>query len=69
MNETNKRKDYGILKQILYNNKYDTKIVNNINPKNDVQEQKEVKTKTIWAKFTYVGRQTRLITMLFKNSV
>lgn len=32
---------------------------------NDVQEQKKVKTKTKWAKLTYAGRQTKLITALF----
>ena len=50
INETKKegkKKEYDILKQILYDNKYDTRILNIINPTNDVQEQKEVKTKTM----------------------
>jgi hypothetical protein len=34
----------------------------------DEQEHKEVKTQTRLAKLTYVGRQTKFITKLFKNS-
>jgi hypothetical protein len=44
MNETNKRKNDPI-KQILYNSKYYTRILNKITRTNDVQEQREVKTK------------------------
>ena len=61
MNESNKRKENATIKQILYNNKYNTKILNKITRTNDVQEQKEVITKTKWAKFRYVGRQTKFI--------
>ena len=56
------------IKQILYNNKYDKRILNIITITNDVQEQKEVIAKTKWAKLTYVGRQTNCITQFFKNS-
>ena len=34
----------------------------------DEQEHKEAKTQTRWAKLTYVGRQTKFTTKLFKNS-
>jgi len=34
----------------------------------DEQEHKEVKTRRRWAKLTYVGRQTKFITKLFRNS-
>jgi hypothetical protein len=50
------------IKQILYNNKYDTRILNKITWTNDVQEKKKVKTQTKWGKFTYVGWQTKFIT-------
>jgi hypothetical protein len=43
-----------------------TKILNKITRKIDEQIENEVKTKTKWAKFTYVGRQTKFITKLFK---
>jgi hypothetical protein len=56
------------MKAILYNNKYDKAILNKIIRKNDAQEQKGEKTQTKWVKFTYVGRQTKFITKLFKNS-
>ena len=45
MNEKNKRKEYDTLKQILYNNKYGTRILNDITRTNAVKEQKEVKNK------------------------
>ena len=32
------------------------------------QGQKEERTKTKWATFIYVGRQTKFITKLFKNT-
>ena len=67
--ETNKRKEYDTIKQILHNNKYDVKILEKITPTSDTQTQeRKEKTKTKWAKFTYVGRQTKFITKLFKNT-
>ena len=44
MNETNKRKEYDIIKQILCNNKYDVKILNEITHTTDTQTQNEIKT-------------------------
>ena len=35
----------------------------------DTEEQNQESTKTEWAKITYVGRQTKFITKLFKNKV
>lgn len=35
---------------------------------NDVRERMEAKTKIKWAKFTYVGGQTKFINKLFKTS-
>jgi hypothetical protein len=64
--KTNKIKENYTIKQIFNNRNY-TRILNKITRKNYVQEQKEVKTKTKWPKFTYVGRQTKFITR-FKNS-
>jgi hypothetical protein len=57
------KKENDTIKQILYNNKYGTAILNKVNRTKDVQEHKEGK-----AKFTYVGRQTTFINKLFKNS-
>jgi len=41
------------MKQIIHNNKYD-------------QEQDNQQKR--WAKFTYIGRETRHITKLFRNT-
>lgn len=67
MNETNKRNENDTIKQVLYNSKYDIRILNKITLTNDVQEQQEVKIKTKWTKFTHVGRQNKFITRVFKN--
>ena len=67
--ERNKQKKENVaIKQILYNNKYDTRILNKIILTNDVQEPKEVTAKNKWAKFTYVRRQNKFFTQLFKNT-
>jgi len=58
MNETNKRKKKcNIIKQILYNNKCDVKILNEITHTTDTQTQNEIKLKKKGggAKFTCVG--------------
>jgi hypothetical protein len=55
------KKEYDTIKQILYNNKYDVNILDRM------KAHKEAKTKTKWAKFTYIRRQTKFITKLFKN--
>jgi hypothetical protein len=70
INETNKRQEYYTIKQILNNNEYDVKILNRINGKTDTKTRIEAKkkAKTKWAKFTYIGRQPKFITKLFKNS-
>ena len=77
INDTNKKKEYDTIKQIMRNNKYDTqisdKIISTINAKTKTQTQKETfnietKSKTRWATFTYVGQQTKFITKLFKNT-
>jgi hypothetical protein len=53
------------LKQILHNNKYNTTVLNKIT--NKKQEQDNQNTK--WAKFTYIRKETRFITKLFKNTI
>jgi len=43
MNQTDKRNERDTMKDILYNNKYDTAVLNKIVRRNDAQEQKEKK--------------------------
>jgi hypothetical protein len=61
MKETNERKEYDTIKQILHNNKYDVKILNEITRTTDIQTQNEIKG----GGFTYFGRRTKFITKLF----
>ena len=60
------KKEYDRLKQILHNNKYDTSILHKVSNKNNKREHDTQKTK--WPKFTYMGKEIRLITNLFKNT-
>ena len=75
MNETNKKKEYYTAKQILLNNQYDPKMLdkaiekinsikNNEMEKNTEKESTttQIKPRTKWDKFTYVGNQTKFIT-------
>jgi hypothetical protein len=65
LNTTNKEKENKTIKQILCNNKY-------ICPKKSTTTVNKVKqntSKTKWAKFTYVGKETKLVTRLFKNTL
>ena len=55
------------IKQIIHNNRYEISTLDNVKrskkPKHKHDNQNEK-----WAKFTYVGRETRHITTLFKNT-
>ena len=76
MNDENKRWEHLIAKQILANNQYDRKILDNTiekftktkkrEPEEQIQDNNTTTTK--WAKFTYVGTQTEFITKLLKNT-
>ena len=58
---------------ILHNNKHDTllldKVISSINTKLHIQQETSItQTKRKWATFTYVGRQIKFMTKLFKNT-
>jgi len=55
-----------IVTQIVKNNMYETQTLNRICRKREKQEQDNRKKK--WARFTYMGKETRYITKLFKNT-
>jgi hypothetical protein len=59
-------KEKDTIQQILVNNKYDPSITEEI--KNKKNHQKHDTEGTKWAKFTYIGRETRFITKIFKKS-
>jgi hypothetical protein len=54
------------IQQILGNNKYDPSILEEI--KNKKKHKKHDIERTKWAKFTHIGRETKFITKIFKNS-
>jgi len=66
LNPQNKEKECDKLKQILRNNKYDISIRNKFN--NIGNKLKYDSRKTKWAKFTYIRKETKFITKLFKNT-
>jgi hypothetical protein len=52
-------------KPTQYNNKHDPSLLNNLTPLADKNTKTDL-NKTKWAKFTYVGKETKLITKVFK---
>lgn len=61
------RKKYDTIKQILYNNKYDVKVLGRIKAHKEAKTKTKTNIKTKWARFTYVGREAKFITKLYKN--
>jgi hypothetical protein len=64
LNAVNKEKEHNTIKHILHNNKYDTSILNVFTK----TENKRKQNKNKWAKFTYVGKETKFIKKLLKDS-
>jgi hypothetical protein len=60
-----KQKETEILKQTVYNNKFHTSILSRI--RNSRTKPDSENQRRRWAKFTYVGKETRRITKLFKT--
>ena len=54
------------MKQIVSNNKFNTSVLNKSSGRN-TRRDKDIQ-KNRWAKFTYCGKETRMITKLFKNT-
>ena len=78
IDDEQERKEYLTAKQILTNNQYDTNLLDNTLDKltktakkkreSADQAQEDNNTTTKWAKFTYVGLQTKFITKLFRKT-
>jgi hypothetical protein len=66
LSDENKVKENNIIKQILHNNKYDTTDLHR-HPKVHKDHKPPTHT-TNWAKFTYIGKETKYITKLFKKT-
>ena len=65
LNKSSKEQEYATIKQIMYNNKYDPSILNN--NKNKHTEKQEKNDTQKWVRFTYIGKETKFFTKLFKN--
>jgi len=63
LSSENMHKENNTIQKILHNNEFDTSVTKSLHV-----NTKQEKEKTQWAKFTYVGRETRAITKAFKNS-
>jgi hypothetical protein len=59
-----KDKQNNTIKHILYNNKYDPSILDRFTK----TKYKEKHNTNKWAKFTYIGKEAKFITTLFKDS-
>ena len=66
LNVNNKIKEANTITQVLYNNKYDPSLLNNLTPLTNNTKTELNKTK--WAKFTHVSKETKFITKLFKHT-
>jgi len=64
-----KQKETDIVKQIIHNNKYDTLLLNRFGKNTKQRQRHEQKNQNQrWVKFTYIRRETRYITKLFRNT-
>jgi len=66
LSRSSKEHESNIIRQITYNNKYDPSHQNIRKTKHTIKQDKDNTQK--WAKFTYIGKETKFITKLFKNS-
>jgi transposase-like protein len=65
LTNSNKIQEHGVIRQILHSNGYDPSVTTRHNKrKKPVLKQNENK----WAKFTYIGKETKFITKLFRDS-
>ena len=65
LSSENLHEENNTIQQILHNNGFDTSIAKSIQGKK--KKDKDSK-KTQWAKFTYIGKETRATTKAFKNT-
>jgi hypothetical protein len=66
--EHSKQKEEHVIDHTLHNNNYNTIPLNRQKTNHKKKDENLQPQRPKWAKFTYVGRKTRFITKLFKNS-
>ena len=72
LSNDSKQIEIDTIKQILHNNSYDVSVLDKMIKENGmrkhIHQQSPERPKPKWAKFTYVGNETRIITKLFRHS-
>jgi uncharacterized protein (UPF0335 family) len=66
LNDDTKNQELKIIEQIARSNGFDTSLVQYINKPKQKRDNKD--NKILWAKFTYIGKGTRTITKLFRDT-
>jgi hypothetical protein len=66
LEENNKRMELNIIRQIITNNGYNTPIIEQLSK--PTTKTTPNNSKSTWAKFTNIGKQTKFITKLFKET-
>jgi ribosomal protein S8E len=67
LNHENKEKEKNTIQQILHKNKFDTSLADKFTHTPHKREEQPIRDKK-WAKLTYIGKETKYITKLFKDS-
>jgi hypothetical protein len=66
VSDKNRQVENNTIEHILHNNNYKTSILNQFNKTK--QKEKQEKERNKWAEFTYIGKETKFVMKLFKNS-
>ena len=67
LNSSNKQKELRTIQQILLANNYEPDFIPKLTHANHTPDTQSTNGKR-WSRFTYIGKETRYITKLFKNS-
>jgi hypothetical protein len=67
LNHKNRKKEKNTIQYILHNNKFDVSLIDTLTHTHRRKEERPIDNRK-WAKFTYIGNETRYITKLFKES-
>jgi hypothetical protein len=67
LDDDNKRTELNTIKQIATNNGYKASVIEQLS-KHKTKQTTNDNNKNLWAKFTYLGKHTKFITKLFKDT-
>jgi hypothetical protein len=66
--DTNKKRELQYIRTILHNNNYPTYKQKIKHKPNNIEQNTQPNNNEKWITFTYTGKETRIITRLFKNT-